>query len=106
MPPISQTKKDKIAEQILHHLFSVSPQALFTSQVAQEIARDEEFTRSLLNELKSKGLVAEVVKNSDGTDYLRRRRWRLSSPAFAAYFKQQTPQQKQSPQEEPQKGPL
>jgi len=85
MPRISQQKKDKIAEQILHLLFDKSPQPLFTSQIANEIARDEEFTKSLLLELKSKSLVSEVSKNPKGIPYLRRQRWRLSNHAFKAY---------------------
>ena len=89
MPNISQQKKDKISEQILHHLFSVAPQSLFTAEIAREIARDEEFTKYLLGELKSQGLIAEVAKNGLGQDYLRRRRWRLSNLAFEAYSKQQ-----------------
>ncbi|MBS3076740.1 hypothetical protein J4233_00545 [Candidatus Pacearchaeota archaeon] len=89
MPNVSQQKKDKISEQILHHLFSVAPQSLFTAEIAREIARDEEFTKYLLGELKSQGLIAEVAKNGLGQDYLRRRRWRLSNLAFEAYSKQQ-----------------
>jgi hypothetical protein len=89
MPPISQPKKDKIAEQMLYHLFSVAPQPLFTAQIAREVARDEEFTRSILDELKAKGIIVEVAKNSSGEDYLRRRRWRLSNQAFEAYSKHQ-----------------
>jgi len=99
MPTISKSKKDKISEQILHHLFLVSPQSLFTSQISEEVARDEEFTKNLLIELKSKGLVAEVTKSPEGSEYIRRRRWRLSSIAFEAYSKQQRGQ-KQSPQQE------
>jgi len=90
MPKISQQKKDKISEQILHHLFSVSPQPLFTARIAREIARDEEFTKSLLTELQTKGLVVEVAKNGLGGEYIRRRRWRLSNSAFEAYSKHQT----------------
>ncbi|MFH1290624.1 MAG: hypothetical protein ABIH92_04405 [Nanoarchaeota archaeon] len=89
MPPISQPKKDKISEQILHHLFSASPQPKFTAQIAREIARDEEFTKTLLTELRTKGLVVEVAKNVLGGDYIRRRRWRLSNTAFEAYSKHQ-----------------
>jgi len=89
MPPISQVKKDKISEQILHHLFSVSPQPKFTAQIAREVARDEEFTKTLLIGLKTKGLIIEVAKNGTGTDYLRRRRWRLSNSTFEAYSKHQ-----------------
>lgn len=89
MPPISQQKKDKIAEHILHYLFTLSPESAFTITIAEEIARDEEFTRSLLNELEKKKLVVSINKNTTGTDYLRRRRWRLSNDAYDAYKKHQ-----------------
>lgn len=89
MPKISQQKKDKISEQILHYLFSVSPELKFTSEIATEIARDEEFTKSLLTELKLKSLVTEVNKNSLGKEYLRRQRWRLSNSAYNAYSQSQ-----------------
>jgi len=89
MPQISQQKKDKIQEQVLHHLFDKSPQPLFTSQIAAEIARDEEFTKTLLTTLKEKSLVTEVNKNPKGIPYLKRQRWRLSNHAFDAYNKHQ-----------------
>lgn len=90
MPPISRQKKDKISEQILHHLFSVSPEPKFTAEIAQEIARDEEFTKQLLEELQKNSLITEVTKNKIGSDYIRRRRWRLSNKAFEAYSKSQS----------------
>lgn len=93
MPKISQKKKDKISEQILHYLFNISPVAVHTNNIAEEIARDEEFTKDILTELKSKGLVAEIKKNSDGVDYLRRQRWRLSNDAFSVYKNQTSSQQ-------------
>ena len=89
MPQISQKKKEKISEQILHYLFSISPRAEFTAKVAAEIARDEEFTKALLLELKSKNLVVEVNKNALGKPYIRRQRWRLSNEVFNVYNKQQ-----------------
>ncbi len=85
MPPISQKKKDKISEQILHYLFSLSPEAIFTNKIAQEIARDEEFTKTLLLEMKSRGIISEVVKSPQGIDYKKRQRWCLSKKAFEAY---------------------
>jgi len=85
MPQISQQKKDKIQEQILHYLFGISPESAFTNQIAIEIARDEEFTKTLLLELKSRSLVTEVNKNPLGKQYIRRQRWRLSNPAYEAY---------------------
>jgi hypothetical protein len=92
MPIISKEKKDKISEQILHHLFTISPDSRFTSEIATEIARDEEFTKLLLLELDKKKLVIMVNKNQDGTTYLKRQRWRLSNSAFEVYKKHQNNQ--------------
>ena len=85
MPPISKEKKNKIKEQILHYLFSISPESAFTSKIAEEIARDEEFVKSLLLELKLSTLITEVTKNSQGIVYTKRQRWRLSSNTYEAY---------------------
>ena len=82
---ISEQKKEKISEQILAYLYSINPQAIFTVQVAQEIIRDEEFTKKLLIVLKQKGFVVEVKKNPQGIDYVRRSRWKLSDKAYTAY---------------------
>lgn len=87
MPTISKQKKDKIAEHILHYLFTISPESAFTVSIAKEIARDEEFTKSLLNDLHSKSLVIPISKNQSGKDYSRRTRWRLSNQAFEIYKK-------------------
>jgi predicted transcriptional regulator with HTH domain len=89
MPHISQQKKDKIQEQILHHLFEISPESTFTSKIAETIARDEEFTKQLLQELKAKNLINEVNKNPSGALYARRQRWALSAKAFKIYSKHQ-----------------
>ena len=89
MPSLSQQKKDKIAEQILHYLFTISPGSSFTSTIAKETARDEEFTKSMLQELQKKSLIVEVSKNAEGIDYLKRKRWRLSNQAYEAYKKHQ-----------------
>ena len=86
---ISDKKKEKISEQILATLYSKSPQALFTSQIAQEIARDEEFIKKILLKLKEKGLIIEIKKNPKGVNYLRRSRWRMSNKAYNAYRKHQ-----------------
>jgi len=82
---ISNKKKEKIFEQILSLLYSVNPKPLFTAHIAQEIARDEEFIKKLLLELKSKNLIIEIKKNSKGTLYIRRSRWRLSDSVYKAY---------------------
>ena len=86
---ISEKKQEKISEQILAYLFSISPKPTFTSHIAEEIARDEEFIKRLLIELKKKKLVIEVNKNSKGIIYIRRSRWKLSDAAYQAYKRKQ-----------------
>ncbi len=82
---ISQEKREKISEQILLFLYSISPRPAFTSHIAQELARDEEFIKKILLELKNKKVVLEVKKNPKGIDYKRRARWRLSEKAYQVY---------------------
>ena len=82
---ISIKKREKILEQILSFLYQSNPKPLFTSQIAQEIARDEEFIKSLLLELKEKKLAVEIKKNPKGNQYLRRSRWIISDIAYQSY---------------------
>lgn len=89
MPKISKQKRNKISEQILYYLFSVSPEPKFTADIAREIARDEEFTKVLLIELQTNKLIVGVDKNSSGKEYLRRQRWLLSPKAYEVYNKGQ-----------------
>ena len=82
---LSKQKRDKIAEQILSFLYHEFPRAHFTSSISQELARDEEFVKSLLLELQDKKLVNCIRKNPDGISYSRRCRWSLSPKAYDAY---------------------
>lgn len=82
---ISNEKKEKIYEQILALLYSVSPKPLFTLNIAKEIARDEEFIKTLLLELKKKELIIEIKKNPQGIVYLKRSRWKLTDEAYQVY---------------------
>lgn len=86
---ISEKKREKISEQILAFLYSISPRPVFTFNIAQEIARDEEFVKQLLSKLRSQNLVIEIRKNSKGIPYMRRARWKLSDLAYKAYKKHQ-----------------
>ena len=92
MPIISKQKKDKISEQILHHLFSISPDSQFTVAIAKETARDEEFVKALLLDLEKKGLIISISKNKSGKEYTKRMRWRLSNTAHDAYSRVQNNQ--------------
>ena len=82
---ISDKKKDRISEQILAFLYSVSPKPVFTFHIAQEVARDEEFVKNLLLELREKNLITEIRKNPEGKPYLKRSRWMLSNAAYNVY---------------------
>ena len=88
MPLISNTKKEKISEHILSILLDVFPKTLFTSHIAREIARDEEFTKKLLEDLFSKNLVIKITKNTQGEDYLKRIKWRISNKAHKVFSNQ------------------
>ena len=89
MPRISKEKKDKILEQILFYLYQIFPKQIFTVEIAKELARDEEFIKSLLEDLLKKELVIKINKNEKGIIYARRMRWRLSNKVHSAYSKQQ-----------------
>jgi hypothetical protein len=82
---ISDEKKEKIYEQILALLYSVSPKPLFTMNIAKEIARDEEFIKTLLLNLKKKDLIIEIKKNPRGKFYLKRSRWKLTEKTYQIY---------------------
>ena len=89
MPIISNQKKQKIEEHVLYYLFTIFPKQIFTSQIAQELARDEEFIKKILESLDSKGLVLKITKNPKGEKYLKRSRWRLSNKAHELYKRSQ-----------------
>ena len=89
MPTISEQKKEKISEQILHYLFGIFPKQVFTSEIARELARDEEFTKILLQELEKKQLIIKIDKNPEGIQYSRRLRWRISNKSYDIYKKAQ-----------------
>jgi hypothetical protein len=82
---LSKEKRDKISEQILLLLYQSFPKQLFTAEISREIARDEEFVKTILFELKEKNLVVNIRKNELGKMFIRRLRWQLSSEAYKAY---------------------
>ena len=86
---ISKEKRDKISEQILAYLYSITPKPTFTSHIAKEIARDEEFIKKILLDLKKKKFVIEVKKNPEGINYIKRSRWKLSDSVYEVYKRTQ-----------------
>lgn len=89
MPSISKEKKEKIQEQLIYYLFTIFPKQIFTSDIAKELARDEEFVKKLLLELESKSILVRIDKNSQGIKYERRARWRISNETYEIYSKHQ-----------------
>ena len=86
---ISKEKKERISEQILAYLYLTNPKPIFTFHIAKEIARDEEFIKKLLKELKKKEFVTEITKNPQGKEYIKRSRWKLSEKAYLIYKQKQ-----------------
>lgn len=86
---ISEQKQEKIQENVLAFLFHSSPRAFFTSEIAKEEARDEEFMKKMLGEMQKKGLVVSVQKNARGRQYEKRVRWRISPKIYETYKKLQ-----------------
>jgi predicted transcriptional regulator with HTH domain len=82
---LSQKKIEKIQEQILSFLYHIYPESVFTSNIAEEIARDEEFVYKLLKDLSAKKIIISIKKNPKGIFYSRRKKWRLTSEANQKY---------------------
>lgn len=82
---LSKAKRDRISEQILSFLYHSFPKQLFTAEISRELARDEEFIKNLLYELKDKGIVSAIKKSATGADFIRRVKWQLTAKAYAAY---------------------
>ncbi len=84
---IGKEKQERIKENILSFLYHSSPKMFFTSELARETARDEEFIKTLLLEMEKHGLIIAVRKNNKGRSFKRRIRWRISNKAHTAYSK-------------------
>jgi len=85
MPRISEQKVKKICEQALEFLYLNHPASFFTSQIAGELARDEEFMKTILSSLEAKQLVRRVTKSPTGEEYLERTKWALSPATKEKY---------------------
>ncbi|MFA5173902.1 MAG: hypothetical protein WC438_01850 [Candidatus Pacearchaeota archaeon] len=82
---LSQDKKNRIIEQILAYLYNVFPKQPFTAEIAREVARDEEFIKRILSDLKEKGLITDIKKNQKGIVFSRRLKWRLTQKVYDVY---------------------
>ncbi len=87
MPSISKEKIKKIKENIIFFLFNSFPKALFTSEIASEIARDEEFTKKILLDLEKEKIIIKITNNSQGKHYIKRVRWSIPKNVYENYKK-------------------
>ena len=78
MSKISEKKIEKINTDILSLLYENNLKPLYTVQIADEVARDDEFVLKLLKNMEKKGLVKQANKGS-------RRRWIMTDKAYNAY---------------------
>ncbi len=85
MSKLSEKKIKKIKEEILSLLFSNNLKPMFTSEIAYNLIRDEEFIKKLLFELKKERLIIEIDKSPKGHKYSKWRRWTLNSQTYKAY---------------------
>lgn len=85
MPKIGEKKVNKLKEEILALLYDHPMNPLFTSEVAEEIIRDEEFTLRILKDLHKDGLINEIKTNQAGREFLARRKWSLKPSVYSQY---------------------
>ncbi len=85
MPRISDKKIERIKEGILSYLYDNPAKPIFTSQIAEEMIRDEEFILRLLKELHASKLIKKISTNSRGKQFLSRRKWTLRPEVYTKY---------------------
>lgn len=85
MAKLSARTINLIKDDIISHLYNNQLRSYFTSQIAKEIRRDNEFALKLLSELQEQGLVEQIKKNKQGKQYLARIKWRIPNHVIKAY---------------------
>ena len=78
MSKLSEKKIEKVKSDILSLLYENNLKPLYTFQIAEEIARDDEFVLRLLRNLERKELVKQANKG-------KRRRWMMTDRAYKTY---------------------
>lgn len=85
MSRVSNKTFNKVAESVLAFLNERYPEPLTCREVAEEMARDNEFIKRVLEFLEKQGLIQQIYKSSEGRDYLRWTKWQLT-PATKSKF--------------------
>lgn len=74
-----------LKDDIISILYDQPLRPMFTNQIANELRRDNEFTKKLLLILKKEGLVEPINKNHKGQEYLTHTKWRIPPKVLKAY---------------------
>ncbi len=85
MSQISKKKVEKIKEEILSVLFESGLRGLFTKQISDEIARNDEFVLKLLQDLEKQNIVKQIKNAKKGTRFIRRKQWTMTDKAYETY---------------------
>ncbi|MBI5228737.1 hypothetical protein HY991_01405 [Candidatus Micrarchaeota archaeon] len=85
MSKISEKTFNKIAESVLGLLYDKFPLSMSTVEIADELARDNEFIARVLKFLESKKYVERLEKSNSGVSYTKWMRWKLRKEIKARY---------------------
>jgi len=85
MSQISKKKVEKIKEEILSVLFEAGLRGMFTKQISDEIARNDEFVLKLLLELEKQNVIKQIRNTKKGTQFIRRKQWTMTDKAYETY---------------------
>ena len=78
MVKLSSRILNLLKDDIISILYENNLNPLLTIEISNELRRDKEFTRRLLNELKEQGIITEIKKNNKGKNYLKRSKWAIN----------------------------
>ena len=85
MSQISKKKVDKIKEDVLSVLFEAGLRGMFTKQISDEIARNDEFILKLLLDMEKQNVVKQIRNTKKGAQFIRRKQWTMTDKAYETY---------------------
>jgi hypothetical protein len=78
MVKLSSKTTSLLKDDIISIIYENQLNPLLTIEIAKELRRDKEFTKSLLEELKKQDVLVEIKKNNKGKNYIKRSRWAIN----------------------------
>ncbi|MDP2908394.1 MAG: hypothetical protein Q8N77_01170, partial [Nanoarchaeota archaeon] len=78
---------EKIKEEILYVLYDSGLRGVFTKQISDEIARNDEFVLKILKTMEKQRLIKQMKNTKKGTTFIRRKQWTMTDEAYEMYKK-------------------